>query len=231
MQQGFSISPLGDGALVVSFGNAIAEELNRNVLQVFHRIKAASLPFVTDVVPAYASLAVYYDILSLQSKQKSAYDRMREMLLAYLQETKNDEKTTGRSIAIPVCYAKKYAFDLEELAAQKALSLGDVVQLHTAKIYRVYMVGFLPGFPYMGSVDNRIAAPRRNIPRTSVPAGSVGIAGAQTGIYSLDSPGGWNIIGRTPLKVFDATISNPVLLQSGDNVNFVSITEDEFESY
>jgi inhibitor of KinA len=132
---------------------------------------------------------------------------------------------------IPVCYAKRFAPDLEELAAGKNLTVANVIHLHTASTYRVYMIGFLPGFPYMGKVDSCIATPRRSSPRTGIPAGSVGIAGQQTGIYPLSSPGGWNIIGRTPLQLFDKNRDHPVLLQPGDNITFYSITEDEFENY
>lgn len=230
MQENFTISPLGDNALVISFGNVIDEGINQKVLQLFHRVKS-SLPFVNDVVSAYSSLAIYYDVFSLHTKNKSAFERMKELLLPFLQEVQTDEILMGKNIAIPVCYAKKYALDLDELAAQKQLSVEEVIDLHTSKTYRVYTIGFLPGFPYMGKVDDRIATPRKNNPRTSVPAGSVGIAGEQTGIYPLASPGGWNIVGRTPLKLFDPHNHEPVLLQPGDSVTFYSITEDEFENY
>jgi inhibitor of KinA len=229
MQKDFTISPLGDGALLVSFGNVIDEEVNKTVLQLFHQLKNR-WPFVPDLVPAYSSLAVYYDVLALHTKEKPAFEQMKEVLLPFLQK-QNEESNPGRDIAIPVCYESAFALDLEELAAQKKLSPAEVVQLHANTTYRVYMIGFLPGFPYMGKVDSRIAAPRRSNSRTSVPAGSVGIAGEQTGIYPFASPGGWNIIGRTPLPLFDKDRKEPVLLQPGDNVTFYPISEDEFENY
>jgi inhibitor of KinA len=231
MQQGYTILPLGDGALTVSFGNAVDEGINEKVLRLFYQVKATSFPFVLDVVPAYGSLTIYYDVLFLHTKNKSAFEQMKETVLPFLQEAMGNKKSTGRAITIPVCYAKTFSLDIEGMASQKNLSADEIVQLHTGKNYRVYMIGFLPGFPYMGKVDSRIATPRKNNPRTLVPAGSVGIAGEQTGIYPLASPGGWNIIGRTPLKLFDPNKSDPVLLQPGDNVTFVSITEDEFEDY
>jgi inhibitor of KinA len=130
-----------------------------------------------------------------------------------------------------VCYAERFALDLEELVQQKHLSKQEIIQLHTSITYRVYMIGFLPGFAYMGEVDEKIAMPRRQQPRTAVPEGSVGIAGAQTGIYPFTSPGGWNIIGRTPLKLFDKDKEEPTFFKPGDEVTFYSITEDEFAHY
>jgi inhibitor of KinA len=132
---------------------------------------------------------------------------------------------------IPVCYAKTFAPDLEDLALQNKISQEEVIRIHTSATYRVYMIGFLPGFAYMGRVDERIVTPRRSQPRTMVPAGSVGIAGEQTGIYPFASPGGWNIIGQTPVALFDVKRKQPVLLQPGDEVTFYSITEHEFTNY
>jgi inhibitor of KinA len=230
MQDDFTIFPLGDGALMISFGNVINKEINQKVLQLFHRLNNV-FPFIKDMVPAYSSLAVYYDVVSLYTKEKPAYDRMKELLLPFLQEATSIDVSFGREISIPVCYAKSFALDLQEMATQKGLSTDEIIRLHTAGLYRVYMIGFLPGFPYMGKVDERIATPRRSSPRTSIPAGSVGIAGEQTGIYSLASPGGWNIIGRTPLQLFSQNKTEPVLLQPGDSVTFYPITEDEFGNH
>ena len=230
MQDAFTISPLGDGVLLVSFGNEIDEGVNGNVLQLFHQLKNR-WPFILDLVPAYSSLAVYYDVLSLHTKEKPAFERMKEWLLPLLQQLQTNEGSSGRKVRIPVCYAKAFSPDLEDLAAQKNLSSAEVIQLHTSRSYHVYMIGFLPGFPYMGKVDSRIATPRRSSPRTSVAAGSVGIAGEQTGVYPFDSPGGWNIIGCTPVPLFDPHKKEPVLLQPGDSVTFYPISEDEFENY
>lgn len=230
MQERFSVSPLGDGALLVSFGNIINEETNAKVMQLFQQLKGC-FPFVKDIVPAYSSLTIYYDVVSLYTKEKSAFEKMKEAILPLLQSENSTASVSEREIAIPVCYAKKYAIDLEELAAQKQLPLEEIIRLHTGKTYRVYMIGFLPGFPYMGKVDERIATPRRSSPRTGIAAGSVGIAGEQTGIYPFNSPGGWKIIGRTPVQLFDKNRKEPVLLQPGDQVSFISITEHEFENY
>jgi inhibitor of KinA len=229
MHTAFTIAPLGDGALTVSFGNVICEETNENVLQLFHRLQNTPLPF-TDIVPAYSSLTVFYDVHAWRTKEVTAFEKVKEALLPFLQQPAQEKERSGRTIAIPVCYAKAFAPDLEELAAQKALSAEEVIRLHTAKTYRVYMIGFLPGFPYMGKVDGRIATARRSSPRTAIPAGSVGIAGEQTGIYPFASPGGWNIIGRTPLPLFDKDRNEPTLLQPGDSVTIYPISEDAFEN-
>lgn len=228
--QDFTIYPLGDGVLTITFGNVMDEDVNKKVLHLFHRLKNSALP-LSDVVPAYSSLTVYYDVLSLHSPHKSAFEQVKGLLLPFLGAEEKDQPFSGRSIKIPVCYAVPFAFDLVELAEAKNLSVEDVIHLHTVITYRVYMIGFLPGFPYMGKVDEKIATGRRSSPRTGIPAGSVGIAGEQTGIYSLASPGGWNIIGRTPVPLFNKEAKEPVLLLPGDNVTFFPITENEFENY
>ncbi len=227
----FSIHPLGDGALTISFGNAIDDGIHQKVLQLFQRLRERSFSFITDVVPAYSSLTVYYNVLLLHTKEKPAFEIIKEKLLPLLSEESEEITTQERNIAIPVCYASHFAPDLEELALEKRLSTEEVICLHMAVTYRVYMIGFLPGFAYMGKVDGRIATPRKTSPRKNVVAGSVGIAGEQTGIYPLASPGGWNIIGRTPLQLFTKDNNNPVLLQPGDRIRFYAITEDEFENY
>lgn len=228
--QSFTISPLGDNALTISFGNVMEETVNQKVMQLFHRLRNG-FSFITDLVPAYSSLTVYYDVFALYNQEKSAFKKVKEQLLPLLEAAEKAEDFSGRTISIPVCYASPFAPDLAVLAAQKNLAEEEVIRLHAAHTYRVYMIGFLPGFPYMGIVDSRIATPRKSNPRTAVPAGSVGIAGAQTGIYPFTSPGGWNLIGRTPLQLFDSTRKEPALLQPGDSITFYPISEDEFENY
>jgi inhibitor of KinA len=230
MSFAYTVFPLGDAALTIDFGNTIDEALNGKVLRLFYRLQAFS-PFIKDIVPAYSSLTVYYDVASLRTKEASAFEAMKAIIEPFLREEENTGLIKNRQVKIPVCYAKKFAPDMDELAAQKNLSVEEVIGLHTARIYRVFMIGFLPGFAYMGKIDEKIGTPRRSQPRTNVPAGSVGIAGEQTGIYPLASPGGWNIIGRTPLKLFDANRKESVLLQPGDELKFYAITEDEFENY
>ena len=230
----FTIHPLGDSALVINFGNVIDEAINKNVLLIFKTLKNIFLPEIIDIVPAYSSLAVYYDVLAIRKRNNtntSAFEIFSEEIKNIIQENKAIPLSPPRNVKIPACYSEKYALDIKDIAQQKNLSHEEIIRLHTSKTYRVYMIGFLPGFPYMGEVDERIAIPRKSEPRTIVEAGSIGIAGKQTGIYPLDSPGGWQIIGKTPLKLFNKEEDDPVIFKPGDEVEFYSISEDEFTNY
>lgn len=229
----YTLFPLGDSALLIDLGPVLDEERNKRVLQLFQQIKSKQLPYIKDVVPAYSSLAVYYDVPAVEKKdrEKTAFETVAETICSLLEQEAPTVAESTSTISIPVCYALMYAPDLEAIAQQKNISVREVIQLHTSRTYRVYMIGFLPGFAYMGELDERIATPRKDTPLTAVPAGSVGIAGRQTGIYPLPSPGGWQLIGRTPLKLFDKVKEPPVLLQPGDRVQFYAITEDEFNHY
>lgn len=229
-----TISPLGDSAIIINFGNTIDETLNRRVLYLFHKFKKMEWPFVKDIVPAYSSLVIYYDLLIMvntKSVNKTGVDLFTDQVKKILDEDIKISQLLPRKIKIPVCYEDKYGWDINHIALHKNLPVEEIIRLHTARKYRVYMTGFLPGFPYMGEVDEKIQMPRKNEPRAVVDAGSVAIAGRQTGIYSLDSPGGWQVIGKTPLKIFDKENADPVLLQPGDEIQFYSITEDEFTNY
>ncbi|HEY1113530.1 MAG TPA: 5-oxoprolinase subunit PxpB [Chitinophagaceae bacterium] len=234
MTSGYTIFPLGDCALTIEFGHVIDKEVNKRVLALFRQLKSLPLPGITDVVPAYGSLSVYYDtvaILQEAEEDKTAFETMSEAMRQLLEgEHLSAIDVSPRHIRVPVCYAPRYAPDLEMLANARELTTEEVVHLHTTGVYRVYMLGFLPGFAYMGEVDERIAMPRKDTPQW-VAAGGVGIAGRQTGIYPLGSPGGWQIIGRTPLKLFHRKDEHPVLFSPGDTVTFYSITEDEFAHY
>lgn len=227
------IFPLGDSALTVDFGNLIDEAVSREVIGLFRRMMEERLPYVTDLVPAYSSLTIHYDLFSIKEGNPgaSAFDCMTRQVEVMLDREDYHDASEGRRMRVPVCYGGVYGPDLAELAALKGLSEEEVIGIHTSARYRVYMIGFLPGFAYMGKVDESIALPRKAQPRTSVPAGSVGIAGKQTGIYPLDSPGGWQIIGRTPLRLFNAGNENPVLFGPGDTVEFYPISEHELETY
>lgn len=223
--------PLGDSALTIDFGNSIDDQTNQKVLQLYHQIKDAHIPHLTDLVPAYSSLTVYYDVISVYSTEHSAFEAISELIENITEEKPKPVDGTKRLIDIPVCYEIKYALDIYEIARQKNLSVEEIIAIHTSKTYRVYMLGFIPGFSYMGLVDEQIEVPRKTEPRPNVEAGSVGIAGRQTGIYPLNSPGGWQIIGKTPLRLFNKDLAQPVLFEPGDEVKFYSITEDEFEDF
>lgn len=229
----YTIFPLGDTALIVDFGNRIDKDINENVLQLFNQLKQSAHPYITDLVPAYSSLAVYYDVCAVYQKKaedKTAFETMVEVMERVCSKEPPLAEKQSRLVEIPVCYAASYAPDLHYVSQQKNIPVESIIELHTCKRYRVYMIGFLPGFAYMGEVDERIATPRKPQPQ-NVPAGAVGIAGMQTGIYPLESPGGWQIVGRTPLQLFDKDREQPVLLQPGDQIQFYSITEDEFAHY
>jgi inhibitor of KinA len=214
-------------------GNSISEALSQKVLAMQQWLLANPFEGMKDCLVAYSSLTVLYNPVIIKKYYKppdtvSAWvaDRLQQAFDKALQT-----KTGSRDvIRIPVCYEAHYAPDLAELARQKQLTEQEVVNLHTIPIYNVYMIGFLPGFSYMGEVNEQIAVPRKQHP-TQVMAGSVGIAGSQTGIYPLNSPGGWQIIGRTPIRLFEPFVPEPVKLQAGDKVQFYSITKREFEEY
>lgn len=184
-----------------------------------------------EAIPAYSSITVYYDVMALKKKtphHQTVYEWMRQQLEERLQQPVQQDQITERLLNIPVCYDEEFAWNIQHLATTKNISVDEVIQIHTARQYKVYMLGFLPGFAYMGEVDEKIAMPRKPQP-VNIAAGSVGIAGKQTGIYPLSSPGGWQIIGRTPLKLFDIEREEPTLLRAGDTVQFYSITKTEFE--
>lgn len=230
----YRILPLGDAALLIDFGNTMDRAVNGRVQQLFHHFSNNPLPGLTDLVPAYSSLALVYDVMQVRQQldgHATAFDKVAAVVRAQLAAGNTGPPVQGRQLRVPVCYHPSLAPDLEALAAQAGLPPAEAVALHTAPTYRVYMIGFLPGFAYMGDVAERIALPRKGEPRTRVAAGSVGIAGRQTGIYPLASPGGWQLIGRTPLRIFDKAAADPTLFRPGDEVTFYPITLHEFENY
>jgi KipI family sensor histidine kinase inhibitor len=218
------VTPLGDSALLVAFEPAIDASLNARVLSLAERVRARRIPGVRDVVPAYASCAVHFDPLRTDRAELDAAigDAMAASAAARVADP------AASTVHIPVCYGGPFGPDLEAVATFARASEDEVVRLHVEREYRVFMIGFLPGFAYLGTVDERIAAPRRPTPRGLVRSGSVGLAGRQTGVYPVDAPGGWQIIGRTPLQLFDAASDDPARLSPGDAVRFVPIDPDEF---
>ncbi|EEB73079.1 5-oxoprolinase subunit PxpB [Thermococcus sp. AM4] len=215
-----NLKPLGDSALLVSFGEVIDEETNDRVHALAGAIEKANFEWLIEVVPAYSSLAVIYDpkLIDFEGVKRAIQG------LEF-----SAEKFEGKLVEIPVLYGGEYGPDLEFVAEYNGLTPEEVIEIHSKPVYRVYFLGFLPGFAYLGGMDERIATPRLEKPRLKVPAGSVGIAGKQTGIYPLESPGGWRLIGRTPLRLFNPSKEPPTLLQPGDRVKFVPIDEEEFE--
>ena len=231
------IVPLGDSALVVrvreQFEEAPDETLDE-VLRVFQLLQRAAIPGVIELAPAYTSVAVFFDPIAVL-KTNGAFDelatRIRSAILpASRRHRRRSAASAPRLIEIPVCYDAEFGFDLDRVAEHTKLSKRDIVDLHSAGEYRVACIGFVPGFTFLAGLPKNLATPRRDVPRKEIPAGSVGIGGAQTGIYPLRSPGGWNLIGRTPLKLFDPLENPPTLLRPGDRVRFHKISRDEFES-
>jgi inhibitor of KinA len=230
----YTIFPLGDSAMTVDFGNVIDVETNKKVLRLFHHLKQKNNPYIIDLVPAYSSLTVYYDLVGVKQSRpavETAFEAMAQIVEELSATVDIPEAGENRIVEVPVCYSPSFGPDLNHIAFEKNCPVKEVIRLHMETVYRVFMIGFLPGFAYMGEVDEKISVPRKKQPRHKVEAGSVGIAGRQTGIYPLRSPGGWQIIGRTPLKLFDVSLEHPVLFQPGDQVKFYSITEDEFAHY
>ena len=229
----YSIFPLGDNAILIDFGNELNESINQKLLAIFRKIKEQNIPGVLDVVPAYSSLTIHYDVMKIfeKAKGRAVFDFITDRVKKIVEDDTEITFEENRKISIPICYDEEFGIDLSYLADEKNLSVEDVIQLHIDKAYRVYMIGFLPGFAYMGEVDQKIQIPRKENPRTQIEAGSVGIAGAQTGIYPLQSPGGWQIIGKTPVQLFNKERTEPVLLKPGDEIKFFSISKHEFRNY
>lgn len=235
--RGMQIKPLGDSAVLVrvteNFEQAPSETLNA-VLAAQSAISAAQIPGVVEIAPAYTTIALFFDpvrALEAGASSENIFGWIEQRILGALADGKKLETDPGeiRLVQIPVCYEAEFAIDLEHVARHAGIDWKEVVDLHCGVEYRVHCVGFTPGFPFLGGLPYKIATPRRDIPRKEIPAGSVGIGGKQTGIYPIKSPGGWNIIGRTPLRLFDPQKDPPALLRAGDRVRFNSITREEFE--
>ena len=217
------IFPLGESALTIEFSNEISPETNDKVISLVNYFEANQFPGFNEIVPAYSSLTIYYDVLTVRKnflEFATAFDAVKNSAENALLNLASIKKENSRVIEIPVCFDDENALDLKFVAEINNLKPPEVIEIFTAKTYRVYMLGFLPGFAYLGEIDERIAAPRKSAPRLRVPKGSVGIAGRQTGIYPLASPGGWQIIGKTDVEMFTPNSENPAFLRAGDSVKF-----------
>ncbi len=218
---GWTLKRLGDAALAVEFEQRIDPAVNARALAVAAAMRAARQAGVLDVVEGFCTVTVMFDPLRTDVRRVAT-----ELETAAERQPASVE--AGSEVALPVCYGGRHGPDLEQVAAFASCSADEVVALHSGAVYRVYMLGFLPGFAYLGAVDPRIAIPRRSSPRLRVPAGSVGIAGLQTGVYPLQAPGGWHLIGRCPVRIFDLEWAEPFRLQAGHLVRFEPITEAEY---
>jgi len=219
------IVPAGDSAIIVELEDRIDPGVNARVIALAESVQAAAFRGIRDIVPTFRSLAIYFDPLRVD------YDA----LLAHLEHADRSaappESAKASVVRIPVCYGGELGPDLGDVASFAHADEPEVVGIHTAGTYRVFMLGFVAGFAYLGIVDERIAMPRHATPRLKVPLGSVGIAGVQTGVYPAETPGGWRIIGRTPLKPFDPDRAEPFLMKAGDAVQFYAISRTEFDAW
>jgi inhibitor of KinA len=228
----WALTPLGDRALRIQLGEGIDEATHRRVRAVFARLASRPVPGTIDIVPAYASVTVHYDPARLPNEESdsaatSAYERFAAAIHTTLDALTTETLPEPRVVEIPVSYGGELGPDLAEVARQHGLSEEEVVRLHSGASYLVYMLGFAPGFAYLGGLPEALVTPRRPEPRTAVPAGSVGIGGGQTGVYPLVSPGGWQLIGRTSIRLFDPRRDPPALLSVGDIVRFRAVAPNE----
>ncbi|MEB2334180.1 MAG: 5-oxoprolinase subunit PxpB [Anaerolineaceae bacterium] len=209
-----SIVPLGDSAALIQLGETIHPSVNQRVRALAKRIEASAVNGLIETVPAYTTVLVQYDPLIL------SFAQLKNILQEKIDQTDESASRKPRLLEIPVRYGGAYGVDLETVARHLHLSVADIIRIHSAKIYTVYMMGFMPGYPYMGELDSALVMPRLETPRARVAAGTIAIAGSQTGIYSVESPGGWRLIGWTPLILFDSKSESPFLFSPGDEVKF-----------
>lgn len=219
---GFTITIAGDSALNLEFAQAISAETSAKIRMAAENLTADPIEGVTELVPTFCSLMVYYNPLVI------TFDELSTKLRGKLRNVGDADLSVRKIVTIPVCYGGDFGPDLPTVAEHAGISEREVIALHTGRDYLIDMLGFLPGFAYLGGLDERLHTPRLSTPRTRIEPGSVGIGGAQTGIYPLASPGGWQIIGRTPLKPYDPDRANPILYSAGEYLRFVPITPDEY---
>lgn len=209
------ITPLGDSSLLVQFGSDIDIPINQRVHALASFLEASPFDGMIETVPAYATLLVQYDPLTV------SFTQVGDFLREKMSQAEEDTFRKPRQVQVPVRYGGEFGVDLDSVARHLRLQVEEVVRLHSGKLYTVFMMGFTPGFPYMGKLDDALVMPRLETPRTRVPAGTVAIAGSQTGIYPIASPGGWHLVGWTPLQLFDPNSETPFLFAPGDEVKFV----------
>ncbi|MFP7476902.1 5-oxoprolinase subunit PxpB [Terribacillus saccharophilus] len=217
--------PLGDTGIQLVFGQTISEETNRKIRLFAELLKAEKIEGIIEWVPAYTTLSIFY------RPDKIRYRALLERLERLYENIQGGVAEAASLVyEIPTYYGGETGPDLNFVADHNGLSVDDVIRIHTSRDYLIYMMGFVPGFPYLGGMSEEIATPRRSDPRPKIAAGSVGIAGSQTGVYPLETPGGWQLIGQTPVKLYDPESKQPILLTSGSYLRFVPISKDEYDS-
>ncbi|MGN1419515.1 MAG: 5-oxoprolinase subunit PxpB [Acutalibacteraceae bacterium] len=215
--------PCGDCAVTVEFSKEISEDINRRIRNLASRLESGTVKGVKECVPAFCSATVYFDPF------KTNAQKLEKAIIKINDSYKEEGGAKKRVFLIPVCYEGDFAPDLDDVCEHAHLSREEVIRIHSSVDYLIYMLGFLPGFPYLGGMDERIETPRLDSPRTQIPTGAVGIGGKQTGIYPLASPGGWRLIGRTPVKPYDPQRQEPILYKAGDYIRFCPISESEYD--
>ncbi|PLT30756.1 5-oxoprolinase subunit PxpB [Peribacillus deserti] len=228
------LHPLGDNAIIIEFGEEITIDIHKKVQRVSSLLENHSAQWMIEFIPAFSTVTVFYDPLLVSSLTKQdrlpPYKWVCNELQRFLSSATIEETPAPRVVEIPVCYGGEFGPDLEFVAEHNGLTPEKVIDIHADGDYIVYMIGFAPGFPYLGGMPETIAAPRRESPRFKIPPRTVGIAGRQTGIYPIETPGGWRLIGRTPLPLFRPDQNIPSLLRAGDKIKFKPISLEEYKS-
>lgn len=229
------MKPLGDSALMVQLGEGMDPSIHKKVRNLSAILHAQPFEGFIETVPAYNNVTIHYNPYIVRfarfgEEGLTSFQKVSAYINDLLQQIGGEQSFEERTITVPVYYGEKFGPDLAYVAEYNDLSIEEVIRIHSENEYLVYMIGFAPGFPFMGGMNEAIATPRRDTPRLSIPSGSVGIAGKQTGVYPMETPGGWQIIGRTPKKLFLPDLSAPSLLRSGDKIKFVPITLEEYRN-
>lgn len=229
----YEFFPLGDSGVIVQMGEEINEKTHEKVNSLCRYLEEHPFAGMVEYVPGFTTVAVFYDPVVLYHLQTNTfpYEWVLVQLKKILSQLSIGERSESRIIEIPVCYGGEFGPDLENVSQYNGLTQEDVIRIHCQPEYLVYMIGFAPGFPYLGGMDERIATPRRSSPRVKIHAGSVGIGGKQTGIYPIESPGGWQLIGKTPVKLFRLDEEAPSLLRAGDFIRFRPITREKYDDW
>ncbi len=217
------ILPTGDRALTVEFGNEIDEKINARLMGLINHLSDERIKGIEEFVPSFRAVLIHYNPAIL------SYSAMEKKLKAALEVPFHESTHAGRIVKVPVCYDRQFGPDIEDVAKHAGISVEEVIKIHTAKPYLVYMLGFQPGFPYLGGLDERIHTSRLETPRIKLEAGSVGIGGGQTGLYPMESPGGWRIIGVTPVRCYNPEREKPIPYMAGDRIKFESVSKKEFD--
>lgn len=225
----YNVSPLGDRAIVLEFSDKIDLESMKSVQNFAALLDKVQPSWMIEYIPAYTTITIFYKIQPVFSNKQSPYETISKEIDALFLNAINIPDEQSRVVRIPVLYGDEYGPDLNYVAKYNHLTEEDVINIHTTGDYTVHMIGFSPGFPFIGGMSTKIAVPRRNTPRLSIPARSVGIAGSQTGVYPIETPGGWQLIGRTPLELFLPDQEIPSLLKAGDKIEFYQITKNEYD--